>query len=197
MKKYLITIIFLSVLPFLSHAQDTTVKERKLSLELGIGANFNITPQISLPGLSYQNISTGSTITFFYESEYLIKIGFESGYLPITGINNQIVNNEFGNTNVNTQLSAIPLLFTFTLDYANFYITYGHGLYLMFSYIDAFELISRSAELVAGSSIGLSYKYPINDNWKVGAVTKLYYMWDAGNSVIFSGIIINYNLLKY
>ena len=175
-------------------AQDNHVKERTFSLEFGLGANFNLTPQISLPELSYQNISAASTLTFIYESEYLIKIGFESGYLPITGINNQTVDNEFGTTTVNTGLSAVPLLFTFTLDYSNFYITYGHGAYLIFSNIDAFGLISRSSELVAGSSLGISYKYPLNNDWKLGAVTKLYFMWDTGNSTIFSGLIINYNL---
>jgi hypothetical protein len=166
-------------------------------MELVLGFNFNTTKQVEIPGLDYKNTSAGFSSTFFYESEYRIKIGIESGYFPVTGINNVNITNEFGSTTVNSQLSAVPILLVFSMNYDNFYINYGRGVYLMFSVIDAFGEYSRSNELVAGFNFGFSYKYPINKDWKIGAEAKLYYISDAGNSMIFSGLVLNYTMLNY
>ncbi len=197
MKTKFILIVLLFLIVNQIKAQDTTLTLRKLSLELVLGVNFNITHQVNLPGLEYKNISAGFSSTFFYESEYLIKVGIESGYFPVTGLNKVDLATEFGSTAVNAQLSTVPILLVFSMSYHNFYINFGRGVYLMFSVIDAFGENSRSNELVAGFNFGFSYKYPIYKNWKIGALAKFYYISDAGNSMIFSGIVLNYTMLNY
>ncbi len=197
MKIFFLILIFLIGAVVIIRSQETERTERRLSAEISIGANFNTTHQVSLPGLSYQNTTAAFSGTFFYESEFLIKIGIESGYFPVTGINNQSVTNEFGTTTVNSQLSAIPLLLVFSMNYENLYLQYGRGAFFMVSIVDAFGTKSRSSETVAGFNLGLLYKYPLNNNWKIGAAAKFYYISDAGNSLIFLGAVINYNLMSY
>lgn len=192
---HIILVILLSSICAFSQTHDTVY--RKLSSEICLGTSYNSSTKYNPTNSQYWNWDLTGTARFMYESEYNLKIGFETGYLQITGINHQNISNEFGNSEVNAQLSAIPFLIVFTMNYKDFYINYGKGAYYMLSKVNAFGTISRSSELVAGFNIGFSYKYPINEKWKIGFDSKYYYMSDNSSSLIFVGLLANYTFANF
>lgn len=171
-------------------------KPRSILFEISPGVTYNLTKQLNLPDFQYQNYFAGITTSVEFSSEYNIKIGIESGYLPITGIDNQQITNHNGQSQANAQLSTIPILLRFSMSYSDFSISYANGAYFMISYVDAFGQTSRSKEVASGLKLGLQYNILNINSSKILLHSNFYYMSDIGHLVVFFGIASNFNILN-
>ncbi|MFT3934471.1 MAG: hypothetical protein QM726_12690 [Chitinophagaceae bacterium] len=110
-----------------------------------------------LPGSIYRNKAM-FTARFMWYPSYRLRMGFESGYLQFYSYN---VKN--GNSNGSVNLTAIPLLFVFSMQVVDrINISAGLGAYWLTTRLQYNGKVNSSA-LELGSNIALSYTYPLSN----------------------------------
>ncbi len=181
---------------FANETQDT-VNYKNIIIEAGVAFGHNLSNELPIEGIEYDNNSISLFMRILLQSENILKIGIESGLLPIKNIYNLPMTNQFGTTQVKANLDAVPILLLFSMDISKFSIYYGMGYYYIISRISAFDEISTSTDYSLGLMFSLEYNFELNEYLKLGAFAKLNLISDSARTLMNLGIKLEYHFLKF
>jgi hypothetical protein len=175
-KKFCFLLVIMAILSVNKLFAQTNVKidsnHVRKSFVLQAGGGFggytnvvNIKPP-SLNG-SINRYSAVGTIRLMWYPSYRLRMGIESGY---TNFYSYKVKS--GNTTGSLHLSAVPVLFVFSMQVIRRVNVYaGIGAYLETTHLDYNGKVVSKA-LVLGSNIALSYTYPFSNKLSIMAETE-------------------------
>ncbi len=191
------TILLISIIIFSIFCLSAKDIHKKINLEIGGAFSRNLTNELPIFGLEYDNNSYASFARFVLQSENRLKMGIESGLLPIKNIYNMPITNQFGTTNVKANLDAIPILLLFSMDVDNFAAYFGMGYYYIISRISAFDEVSISTDYSPGLMFSFDYTFNFYFNTKLGSFVKLFLISDSARTLINFGIKLEYELYEF
>lgn len=194
--KILILILF-AISNFTIFAEQDSVNQSKLSFELVPAISNNLSSQLDIDGIEYDNSGVALNARILIRTKKKLSIGIETGWLPIKNINNQTISNQFGQTNVKANLDAVPILIAFSWEFYNFALNYGIGYYYMISRIQAFNQSSFSGDFDFGFTFSLAYNYNFSDDFSLGAECKINQISDFSRTIITTGLNFKYMLVDF
>jgi hypothetical protein len=172
-KKFCLILVIMVILSINKLFAQTNVKidsnRVRKSFVLQVGGGFGSYSNVvhikpaALNG-SINRFSTVGTIRLMWYPSYRLRMGFETGY---TNFYSYKVKN--GGTTGSLHLSAVPLLFVFSMQVIKRVNVYaGIGAYLETTHLDYDGKVTSKA-LVLGSNIALSYTYPFSNKLSIMA----------------------------
>ncbi len=166
--------------------------QSSINLQIGMAYSYNLTSELQIEGIDYDNSGFAFFVRGMLQSEYFLSIGVESGFVPIKNIYNKAIQNEFGSTNVKSNLDAIPILLVFGMDFEELKIYYGLGYYNIIARISAFEEMSRSSDFSLGFMFASEYNILKYKSIYSDIFLKIYQISDANRTILNAGISFNY-----
>ena len=128
-------------------------------------APVNLRP-VALAG-SINRSSVSGTARLMWYPNHLLRFGVESGFTNFYSYN---VKN--GNTSGRVSLTAIPVLFVWSMEVVKRINVYaGVGTYILNTKLD-YEQETKSRDFVLGSNIAVSYSLPLNKRLGIAAEAK-------------------------
>lgn len=186
----LISISLVKILP----AQDTIIP-RNINLNLGLGYSYYLT------SLEYKNLHRRPfvlTTRLMWQPEHLLRIGLESGYVPLYLIETKDAQSVFGETDVNISLDAVPILFIFSMAFhPKVEIFGGIGGFILISEMDSFDNKVSSTSWSNGSVLGSSLWAFEKGNWCVGVEVKTYYISKIDDWDLLLQLRLQYKLFSF
>lgn len=175
-------------------AQDTNVLHH-INLNQGFGYSYYLT------SLEYENLHYRPfvlTTRFMWEPEHLLRIGLESGYVPLYLIETKDAQSVFGETDVTISLDAVPILFVFSMALQKkLEIFGGIGGFLLLSEMDSFDNNVSSVSWSNGSVLGTSLWLLEKGNWRFGSEVKTYYISKLDDWDLLLQLRIKYRLFTF
>ena len=190
------TVLF--ILPFListstySQNQDSLYRFN-LDMSFGYGLHFT--------DLNFEGLTTEQGIfsfRFMWQPEHILRIGIESGYLPLYSLETKVFDTIFGSTDVFLTLQSIPIMFVSATEVAkNFEVIAGIGGVILISEVNSFGNNVRSTMWSNAFELGTSYLFPIGERFKVGAELKSFYLYRLENFYISLQLTAKYDFYSY
>jgi len=167
----IILVIFFSTLSY-GQKNDSVSKKRNSHYSLAIGLGW--THYINTLEIGKENAtinSAGLSLKFFWEPEFRLSLGLETGLYKLYTVKNKT------NTDVDGQatMSAIPLLLTVRMRIVDhFYLSAGAGLAVMFNKVKGINAtISSTILSLSNYQFSASYIYPLSKHWRLGGEFKV------------------------
>jgi len=167
----IILVIFFSTLSY-GQKNDSVSKKRNSHYFLAIGLGW--THYINTLEIGKENAtinSAGLSLKFFWEPEFRLSLGLETGLYKLYTVKNKT------NTDVDGQatMSAIPLLLTVRMRIVDhFYLSAGAGLAVMFNKVKGINAtISSTILSLSNYQFSASYIYPLSKHWRLGGEFKV------------------------
>lgn len=132
-KLHLIIFILLNTLHLYSNEHQNN--DFRLNTEVGLGYSTGIElhkNEGNLKGIT-------SYLRFMWKPQHRLNIGLEFDYLKIREIEKKDVSTEFGSTDFNSTLSAIPILLVFNMEFNDLQVYSGIGVSYMWSEATAYN----------------------------------------------------------
>ncbi len=193
--------IFVSI--FLAFSLCTTELEAQESDSLyHISFDVGLGPAMYLTNMDYDNLY-GSypfvfTFRFMWEPEHLLRLGIESGYLPLFYLETKFYDTVFGNTEAELSLNSVPILAVFAMEVVeNFEIFGGVGGFILISEVSSFDNYVLSTSWSNAYELGISYRHPLNNKLKIGGELKSYYISRLENYDVALQLSIKYSIFSY
>ncbi len=167
-----------------------------ISFDVGLG------PAMYLTNMDYDNLY-GSypfvfTFRFMWEPEHLLRLGIESGYLPLFYLETKFYDTVFGNTEAELSLNSVPILAVFAMEVVeNFEIFGGVGGFILISEVSSFDNYVLSTSWSNAYELGISYRHPLNNKLKIGGELKSYYISRLENYDVALQLSIKYSIFSY
>lgn len=167
-----------------------------ISFDVGLG------PAVYLTNMDYDNLY-GSypfvfTFRFMWEPEHLLRLGIESGYLPLFYLETKFYDTVFGNTEAELSLNSVPILAVFAMEVVeNFEIFGGVGGFILISEVSSFDNYVLSTSWSNAYELGISYRHPLNNKLKIGGELKSYYISRLENYDVALQLSIKYSIFSY
>jgi hypothetical protein len=167
-----------------------------INFNIGFGTAFYLTD------MNYKNLSDNYpfvfTFRFMWEPEHLLRLGIESGYLPLFYLESKFHDTIFGDTEAELSLNSIPILGVFAMEvFQNFEVLGGVGGFLLISEVTSFDNYVLSTSWSNAYELGFSYLHPINKKLKIGGEFKTYYITKLENYDMVFQIALKYSLFSY
>jgi hypothetical protein len=137
------------------------------------------------------------TIRLMWEPEHLLSIGIESGYLQLYNFNTQswVEGETF---DISSELSAVPILTVFSTEIIeNLKLSYGSGIFILTSKVDAFNNPVNSNQVSTGILAAGSYLFPVSHNISLGGEIKYYFINKIEDGDLSFQISLQYKLFTY
>jgi hypothetical protein len=154
--------------------QNDSVKVRLNHYTLTIGAGWtHYIDNLEYGDQDIQKNFAGTSFKFFWEPEYRLSLGLESGYYKLFRVTNQ-VNQD---TAVQTDRSVVPLLLLVRMRIIdNVYLGAGMGIAIITNKSSGAgqEIITKTNSL-ANFELSGSYVYPLSKHWLVGGEFKVFH----------------------
>jgi hypothetical protein len=150
-----------------------------LKIDLAGGYSRSIYNQGSYQFGEYSRAGFGGMFRIIWQSENILGLGIESGYLPLASLRQDNFSNEFGKSDIRANISAIPILADFSFDFGKFYFNTSAGYYLVSSRINAFGEKSFSSTFDFGFSFSFGYKKMFNNHFGFGGEFKSHHLVDT------------------
>ena len=186
MRTILFAFIFF-LFSLLSPAQNTAKaevqKNFRIGVETGLGYSYKMRSSNNLPG-DYSRSGLGASFRIKWGTGNKFGAGFETGWIPISSLDNGSVINEFGSTSIKASLNALPVLIFVGMQAYNVQLHAGLGYYRVFASTTAFGYTNTSSEWDFGYMISLGYVYPLNSSFKFGTEIKWYNLVEVQTSVL-------------
>jgi len=193
--------ILLSLLLLVSVAiTDVTAQENdslyNINLDVGLGPAFYFTK------MDYENFYGNYPFVFtfrvMWEPEHLLRLGIESGYLPLFYLESKFYDTVFGSTEARLSLNSVPIIGVFTMEvFENFEIIGGVGGFILISEVSSFDNYVMHTSWSNAYELGFSYLYPINKKLKIGGEVKSYYITRLENYDLVFHVALKYTLFSY
>ncbi|MEN8193746.1 MAG: hypothetical protein ABFS12_13065 [Bacteroidota bacterium] len=200
MQDKIITILL--VLLIISTFATKEVKAQENDSLYHINFDLGLGPAIYFHGMNYENLY-GSypfvfTFRFMWEPEHLLRLGIESGYLPLFYLETKFYDTVFGSTVAELSLNSVPIMAVFAMEVVeNFEIIGGIGGFLLISEVFSFDNYVLSTSWSNAYELGLSYLYPISKDLKLGGEVKSYYLSKLENYNLVFHVSLKYLLFSY
>ena len=196
-----IIIILISVLLGLSLAA-TELKAQESDSLYHINFDIGLGPAMYLTSMNYENLY-GSypfvfTFRFMWEPEHLLRLGIESGYLPLFYLETKFYDTVFGDTEAELSLNSVPIMGVFAMEVVeNFEVFGGVGGFILISEVTSFENYVLSTSWSNAYELGFSYLYPISKKLKLGGEVKSYYITKLENYDLVFHVALKYTFFSY
>ncbi len=185
--------------PSFSQAQlpaSDSMPHFRIGLELGGGYGFKLSSTNTLPG-NYSSGGFNTNIRLKWGSHNSFGAGLETGWLPISSLSSSNTSTEFGTTNIEASLNAVPLLFVLALQRFNVQIHGGVGYYNVRAKATVFESTIESSEWDFGYILAIGYVYPISPAYKLGAEIKWNNISEVQISMLSTQVRLLINLWQW
>jgi hypothetical protein len=132
-----------------------------------------------------------------WNTNTLLNIGIESAFITIMKDQQYNQNTDFGITNFEALMTALPISLIFDMNIWKFNLYAGFGAAYIESYINAFD-DNSSSSIIAGNYIyGLEYFISLTERLKVGLEAKLYYITSINKYLPGACISIGYDVFRW
>ena len=196
----IILILLAMLLAFLLATTELKAQESDslyhINFDIGLG------PAMYLTNMDYENLY-GSypfvfTFRFMWEPEHLLRLGIESGYLPLFYLETKFYDTVFGDTEAELSLNSVPIMGVFAMEVVeNFEVFGGVGGFILISEVTSFDNYVLSTSFSTAYELGFSYLHPINKKLKIGGEVKSYYITKLENYDLVFHVALKYTLFSY
>ena len=133
-----------------------------------------------------------------WEPEHILSIGIESGYLQLYDISTQITHQDTITFNGSSELTAVPILAVFSMElFENFKISFGSGMFLLTSKVDALDNPVKSNQVSTGVLASASYYHPLSHTISLGGEIKYYLINKIEDGSLNFQFSLQYRFLTY
>lgn len=175
-KKYLLLyLLFISNVYYTTFCESNDSCNNALNVDFSLGYTVGLSKNFSQYSNEISNQHIGFSFKTLWNTEHLLNVGFETGYLTISSIDKEIIS---------ANLNAIPLILLFSMDKYNFELSGGIGYYYLLSQVKMNNVISESNEFDFGYLISLNYKYPLNKKLSIFSEVKIYNIAELSKSIL-------------
>jgi len=137
------------------------------------------------------------TIRLMWEPEHLLSVGIESGYLQLYNFHTQRTINGISFSG-SSELNAVPILMVFSMElFENFKISFGSGIFLLNSKVDALDNLVNSNQISTGILAGASYLHPLSHTLSLGGEIKYYLINKIEDGDLSLQVSLQYKFLTY
>jgi len=175
---------------FSSEISDSTNQNIDFSFTFGIGISADmdsISKHTDRSGLAFN-------FKFLVESFTNLSLGIETSYINISKFKQKNATTIYGLTDIDNQLTAIPILFIAQHKISFLQIFGGYGPSYIISEINSFGEQSISSEWDYSLLVGISYSYKINPQIAINAEAKYYTIPPLFKNILNGQISLTYTL---
>ncbi len=196
-----IIILFLATLLALS-LNASELKAQESDSLYHVNFDFGIGPAMYLTNMNYENLY-GSypfvfTFRFMWQPEHLLRLGIESGYLPLFYLETKFYDTVFGDTEAELSLNSIPIMGVFAMEIVeNFEISGGIGGFVLISEVTSFDNYIVNFSWSNAYELGFSYLHPLSKKFKIGGEVKSYYITKLENYDLVFHVALKYTFFSY
>ncbi len=173
-KKILLPVLLICFATMAFGQQNDSVKVRlnHYSFSFGTGWTHYIN-NLENGDQNLKNNFVGFTGKFFWEPEYLVSLGLETGYFKLFNISSEIK----PDTTVEISRTVVPLLLLVRMRLVdNLHLTAGVGLaFITNKSSGAGQEIATKTTSLANFELAATYLYPLGKYWRVGGEAKVYH----------------------
>jgi hypothetical protein len=138
------------------------------------------------------------TVRILWQPEFYLGLGIETGYIHFYTLKQDFVETEFGTTNVNNAMSAIPIVLQFNMRLLPFFNVYiGTGYFSASSNFESFGNTSTHSLMTPGFIAGANFFFPISDDFYIGPELKYYHLVEFKDNALSLQLILSYNLFEW
>ena len=185
-------IIFLFLVTKVNSQVDDNLKDQTIdySFTLGIGLSSD------LDSIAKHNDRSGLALNlkFLVQSYNHLSLGLETAYINISKFREKNVQTDYGSTDVDNRLTAIPILFVAQHKLYYFQIFGGYGPAYIISSIDCFDDKSVSTEWDYSLMAGISYSYNFHSKISINLDFKYYTIPSLYKNILNGQLSFTYKL---
>jgi hypothetical protein len=178
-----------------SAAEDSAVKRNKsLVLFVGGGPAWYPSELQTPPGsnITINRLSAATTLRIMWYPQYRLRLGLETG--TTTFFSYDLTNND---TTGKVKLTAIPLLFTWSMPIAKRWHVYaGFGSYFITTHL-TYKGDVNSKSFSLGSNIALAYHQPLSKNLRLAIEGKWLNAFVSKNSTLSLQLMLAWKFLEW
>jgi hypothetical protein len=166
-----------------------------VNVSAGAGYGLFLT-ELDTDGLNKSGFN--GSFRIMWHPEYRLGIGLETGYLQFYSLKQQSVNTEYGTTDINAKLNAVPILLIISMNiYEGFDLCIGSGPYLLYSTVESHNNKVTSTEINSGFLMSGRYLHPINNSISIGGELKYNYVNKINDGSLSLQFLLRYHILEY
>jgi hypothetical protein len=169
--------------------------------EYAVTAYINAGYSRFISELDYKDLNKSGfsgTIRLMWEPEHLLSIGIESGYLQLYDISTQLTIQDTITFTGSSELTAVPIIGVYSMElFENFKLTFGSGIFLLTSKVDALGNPVNSNQVSTGVLGSASYYYPLSHTISLGGEIKYYLINKIGDGDLTLQFSLQYRFLTY
>jgi hypothetical protein len=133
-----------------------------------------------------------------WEPEHLLSAGIETGFYPMSNLKRDKVFTRYGITNLNTSLTAYPIMLVFSMNIIDAFRLNGSlGGVILSSYMDSFGNEVRSNAWSTSFGLGASYDIALNQNFNLQLESRWIGISKTKDDIFSIQFGIKYNLIRY
>lgn len=168
---FTLVLIFLTLVVFSQQKDNVKVRLNHYTLTIGAGWTHYIN-NLENGVQEIQKNFAGVSFKFFWEPEYRLSLGLESGYYKLFKVTDRINSD----TSVQIDRTVIPLLLLVRMRIVdNFYLGAGVGLALITNKAaGANQKIITKTTSLSNYEVSGSYIVPLSKHWRVGGELKMF-----------------------
>jgi hypothetical protein len=137
-------------------------------------------------------------IRLMWQPEHVLRVGLESGYHHLYSYENSNLNTDFGVTDAQASLTAIPILFVAGMEILpNIELLGGIGPTILHSFFESYGSEAKSSQLSTSYFIAGRYEYPINESLAIGGELNYYQISKIEDATLSLQFILTYRLLSW
>jgi hypothetical protein len=175
----------------------TTASAQTYHLNGSVGFGYaRFLTDMDLDGLNKNGYS--GTIRLMWQPEHLLSVGLESGYHHLYTYEVSNLSTEFGVTDAQSKLTAIPLFFVAAMAIVpSVELIGGIGPTFLHTSFESFGYETTSKQISTSYFIAGSYEYPLNGSLTIGGELSYYRINKIEDSTLSLRFILGYNLLSW
>jgi hypothetical protein len=169
---FTLVLIFFTMVVFSQQKDNVKVRLNHYTFTVGAGWTHYVN-NLEYGDDNMKNNFAGASFKFFWEPEYRLSLGLETGYYKLFKITNQ-VNQD---TTVEIDRSLVPFLLLVRMRIIdNVYLGAGMGMsFITNKASGAGKEIKTTMNSLANFELTGSYIYPLSKHWLVGGELKVFY----------------------
>ncbi len=192
--KHAAFLLFLIVFAVHAFAQENE-PPYEVNVSIGAGYSYYIT---SLGMNSMNKHSFNATAKLMWKPEHLLRVGVESGYLPLYTLERKSFRSKSGTTDVTIFLDAVPIMLVFAMElHPGFEVSAGIGGMMLYSSMESFDNKVVSSSWSNGMAFAVTWLTPISETLHVGGEVKWYNVAKIEDSAVIAQVALKYNLFSY
>lgn len=125
----------------------------------------------------------------------MLSAGVETGLLHLSSYEKKGLNTQYGKTNTDISLDAVPILWIFSMSKYDFELSAGIGVYYLYATMKADQLdySQHSYEWDMGFLLSLRYNIPINSRLSLGPQIKYFSISERKEQIISPQVSLKYS----